>query len=79
MGLGEGAGIGQAYLEGTLVGKSVGAGGTPARFAKEQQVLKEENAAQRLVASTAHRELILPHQLALLLKVNLPSAGQEQS
>lgn len=28
------------------------------------------------MASTAHRELILPHQLTLFLKVNLPSAGQ---
>lgn len=64
-----------AYLEGALVGKHVDARGSSARLAEEQQLLKEENSAQGLVAPSTHCELILSHQLPLFLEVDLPSWG----
>lgn len=64
-----------AYLEGALVGKRVDACGSSARLAEEQQLLKEENAAQGLVTPSPHCEFILSHQLPLFLEVNLPSWG----
>lgn len=64
-----------AYLEGAFVGKCVNACRSSARLAEEQQLFKEENAAQGLVAPSTHCELILSHQLPLFLEVNLPIWG----
>lgn len=68
-------GVGWAYLEGALVGKCVDAFGSSARLAEKQQLLKEENTTQGLVAPRAHHELILSDQLPLFLEVDLPSWG----
>lgn len=71
----EGARVVWAYLEGALVSEHVSTCGPTARLAEEQQLLKEENTTQGLVAPSTHHELILPHQLPLLLEVNLQSWG----
>lgn len=68
-------GVRWTYLEGALVGKCVDARRSSARLAEKQQLLKEENAAQGLVAPSAYCELILSHQLPLFLEINLPNWG----
>lgn len=72
---GEQGGVGSAYLEGALVGEYVNACRSSARLAEEQQLLKEENATQGLVAPRAHHELILSDQLPLFLEVDLSDWG----
>lgn len=72
---GAGTGIGWEYLEGALVGKRVDTRRPTARLAEEQQFLKEEDAAQGLVAPSTDHEFILTHQLPLFLEVNLQSWG----
>lgn len=59
------------YLEGALVDIHIKATLDPLGLAKEDEVLKEEDVSLALPAAQPDGELILPHQLPLLLQVYL--------
>lgn len=59
------------YLEGALVDIHIKATLDPLGLAEEDEVLKEEDMSLALPAAQPDGELILPHQLPLLLQVYL--------
>lgn len=59
------------YLEGALVDIHIKATLDPLGLAKEDEVLKEEDVSLALPAAQPDGELVLPHQLPLLLQVYL--------
>lgn len=59
------------YLEGALVNIHIKATIDPLGLAEEDEVLKEEDMSLALPAAQPDGELILPHQLSLLLQVYL--------
>lgn len=63
------------YLEGALVDIHIKATLDPLGLAEQDQVLKEEDVSLALPTAQPDGELILPHQLPLLLQVHLDTGN----
>lgn len=63
------------YLEGALVDIDIKATLDPLGLAEQDQVLKEEDVSLALPAAQPDGELVLPHQLPLLLQVHLATGN----
>lgn len=63
------------YLEGALVDIHIKATLNPLGFAEQDEVLKEEDVSLALPTAQPDGELVLPHQLPLLLQVHLDTGN----